>query len=86
MEDNGTLTALHRMARTGLVDTERILVLRTASNFSAPPPGEEAVWSTTAHYPADSIPAKEAAYKVGSKVLKELVENWEDFENTTPEP
>ena len=84
MEDNGTLTALHRMSRTGLVDTERILVLRTASNFSTPPPGEEAVWSTTAHYPADSIPAKEAAYKVENTVLEALLADWKKFQKNTP--
>ncbi|MCZ6673578.1 MAG: purine nucleoside permease [Verrucomicrobia bacterium] len=86
MEDNGTLTALHRMARTGLVDTNRILVLRTASNFSTPPPGEEAVWSTTASYPADSIPAKEAAYTVGNTVLEALLANWSSFQDKTPTP
>jgi purine nucleoside permease len=84
MEDNGTLTALHRMARTGLVDTQRILVLRTASNFTTPPPGEEAVWSTTAQYPANSIPAKEAAHKVGNTVLEALLANWEMYEVTPP--
>lgn len=84
MEDNGTLTALHRMARTGLVDAERVLVLRTASNFSTPPPGEEAVWSTTAAYPAGSIPAFEAAYKVGNKVVESLLANWDAYEQTPP--
>ncbi|MCB1123956.1 MAG: purine nucleoside permease, partial [Verrucomicrobiae bacterium] len=86
MEDNGTLTALHRMAGTGLVDTERILVLRTASNFSAPPPGEEAVWSTTAEYPADSIPAKESAYLVANTVLEALLKNWDQYGPNTPKP
>jgi purine nucleoside permease len=86
MEDNGTLTALHRMSRTGLVDTQRILVLRTASNFSTPPPGEEAVWSTTAKYPANSIPAKEAAYKVGNTVLEALLKSWKQYAKTTPKP
>lgn len=86
MEDNGTLTALHRMARTGLVDTDRILVLRTASNFSVPPPGEEAVWSTTAPYPAQSIPAKDAAYKVGNKVMEALIAGWDTYEKSTPGP
>ena len=86
MEDNGTLTALHRMSRTGLVDPQRVLVLRTASNYSTPPPGEEAAWSTTAHYPADSIPAKEAAYKVGSTVMHALLEDWSRYEAHTPQP
>ena len=42
MEDSGTLTALHRLDRIGRVDAERVLVLRTASNFTVPPPGKSA--------------------------------------------
>ena len=41
MEDSGTLTALRRLSRVGRVDLKRVLVLRTASNYSMPPPGEK---------------------------------------------
>jgi purine nucleoside permease len=41
MEDSGTLTALHRLARTGRVDAQRILVLRTVSNYTMPPGGSQ---------------------------------------------
>jgi purine nucleoside permease len=34
MEDSGTLTALYRLARIGRVDTERVMVLRTVSNYT----------------------------------------------------
>ena len=73
MEDNGTCTALWRLARAGLVDTERVLVLRTASNFATPPPGKDAGWSSTAPYPAMGEPAKEAAYLVANKVVEALL-------------
>ena len=34
MEDSGTVTALFRLGRTGLVDPNRILLLRTVSNYT----------------------------------------------------
>ncbi len=84
MEDNGTLTALHRHAKTGRVDTDRVLVLRTASNFSMPPPGHDAGWSTTAPYPARGLPAKEAAYQVTKVVLDALLADWATVRETPP--
>ena len=74
MEDNGTCTALWRLSRAGKVDTSRVLVLRTASNFATPPPGKDAGWSTTAPYPAMGEPAKEAAYLVANTVVEALLE------------
>ena len=73
MEDTGTLTALRRLDRIGRVDLSRTLVLRTVSNFSTPPPGEDAAWSTTAPYPDRGRPALEAAWQVGSHVVRALV-------------
>lgn len=73
MEDNGTLTALHRLGNADLVDPSRVLVLRTASNFSMPPPGRDAGWSTTAPYPAQGEPAKESAYLVANTVVEALL-------------
>lgn len=84
MEDSGTMTALYRLERTGLVDPERVMVLRTASNFTVPPKGKTAAWSTTAPYPDDGLPALEAAYLVGNKVIKEIVSNWKTYETEIP--
>ncbi|GGA84040.1 NUP-family purine nucleoside permease [Neiella marina] len=84
MEDNGTLTALHRLDRTGLVDADRILVLRTVSNYSMPPKGKTAAWSTTADYPDDGFPAIEAAYEMGSVVLDALLDDWSTYQQTLP--
>ena len=86
MEDSGTLTALHRLAREGLVDPERVMVLRTASNFTLPPPGRTAAWSTTAPYPDEGRPALEAAWRVGSAALDALLADWERFEAAPPRP
>ena len=84
MEDSGTLTGLHRLGRSKLVDTQRVMVLRTASNFTKPPPGKEAAWSTTAPYPDAGLPAKEAAFAVGNVVVQEILRNWDKFENSVP--
>jgi len=84
MEDNGSLTALHRLAKAKLVDTNRVLVLRTVSNFTMPPPGKTAAWSTTAEYPDDGLPAIEAAYSLGNKVVQELLRGWDKYQTTIP--
>jgi purine nucleoside permease len=84
MEDSGTLTSLHRLGRVGLVDTDRVMVLRTASNFSMPPPGKEAAWSTTAPYPDDGLPARESAFLVGNSVVQEILKNWREFKTEIP--
>ncbi len=84
MEDSGTLTALHRLGRVKLIDPERIMVLRTASNFTIPPPGKDAAWSSTAPYPDDGLPAKEAAFRVGNAVVKEILANWDLFKDSLP--
>jgi purine nucleoside permease len=39
-EDNASLTVLSRAAASGLVDMHRVALLRTASDFSAPYPGQ----------------------------------------------
>ena len=39
MEDTGTMQALTNLAKAGRTDLNRVLVLRTASNFDSPPPG-----------------------------------------------
>ena len=84
MEDSGTLTALNRLDRTARVDASRVMVLRTVSNFTQPPPGRMPAWSTTADYPDNGLPALEAAYRVGSAAITALVDGWEEYAHTSP--
>ncbi|MEM8981945.1 MAG: purine nucleoside permease [Pseudomonadota bacterium] len=84
MEDTGTLTALNRLARQGLIDADRVLVLRTASNFTMPPPGKTAAWSTTAPYADEGAPAIRAAFTVGRAVVDALVDGWDQWADTVP--
>lgn len=84
MEDSGTLTALHRMARIDLVDAQRVLVLRTISNFTVQPTGKSVTWSTTADYPDDGRPALEAAFVIGNTVVEAILTNWDTYKDQLP--
>ncbi|WP_269525166.1 purine-nucleoside phosphorylase [Coraliomargarita parva] len=84
MEDTGTATALQRVAKTGKVDFERLLVLRTASNFSTPPIGKDVVWSLFAKYPANGVPALEAAHALSTEVADALIKDWDEYADTIP--
>ncbi|KAK5001915.1 hypothetical protein LTR60_007259, partial [Cryomyces antarcticus] len=75
-EDNATLEALLRGAVTGLVDFARIIVMRTASDFDRPYPGEAA---TTNLFWADQGgfgPAIQNIYRAGVKVVDGILGEW----------
>jgi purine nucleoside permease len=83
MEDHGLAAALTRLGTMGKVDSQRVLVLRTGSNFSQPPAGQSAAESMVAEY-AGMLPALEAAHRVGSTVVRALVRDWARVEQATP--
>jgi purine nucleoside permease len=87
MEDSGTLQSLTFLAQAGRVDLNRVLVLRTISNFDREPPGE-APADTLAkmaqgNYPA-FLPSVEAAERVGDKVVRDIVEHWTERDANLP--
>jgi purine nucleoside permease len=86
MEDSGTLVSLTYLHPTGRVDKNRVLVLRTASNYSMPPPGVTAAENLQKENEGYSglEPAVEAAYRVGSVVVVELVRGWPRYRNHLP--
>ncbi len=78
MEDSATFTALSRLAEMGLVNTERVMLLRTASNFDQPYPGQtpqESIVADSGGY----IPAVVNAYRVGSAVSNQIIKNWNEW-------
>jgi purine nucleoside permease len=87
MEDSGTLQSLTLLAQAGRVDLNRVLVLRTISNFDREPPGESPAdtLAKMAHgnYPA-FLPSVEAAERVGDKVVRDIVEHWTEREASVP--
>ena len=87
MEDSGTLQALTFLSHTGRVDLQRVLVLRTVSNYDREPPGTSAADSLKGmvfgNYSA-YLPALEAAERVGDKVVRDIVEHWSERVATIP--
>ncbi|MEM7080398.1 MAG: purine nucleoside permease [Pseudomonadota bacterium] len=84
MEDSGTLTALERLQRLHKVDMARVMVLRTVSNYTAPPNGKTAAWSTTAPYPNEGEPALDSAYVVGAHIINKILDNWSLYADEVP--
>lgn len=88
MEDTGTLLALGYLHPTGRVDKNRVLVLRTGSDYSEPPPGMSAAQSLAnenqGHGYSGLDEAVEADYRVGSTVVNELVRNWSRYRTQIP--
>jgi purine nucleoside permease len=86
MEDTGTLQSLQNLAHASRVDWQRILVLRTVSNFDQQPRGMTAAESLANQrvgtYSA-YLPSLEAAYKVGHEVVNALLKQWPAFPVTS---
>ena len=79
MEDSGTLSSLQLLAKAGRVDWNRVLVLRTASDFDSPPPGITAAENLARNRGGQFsgfLPAVEAAWRVGNTVVAEIVAHW----------
>jgi purine nucleoside permease len=87
MEDTGTMQALTFLSQAGRVDLQRVLVLRTVSNYDREPPGTSAAESlqemASGNYSA-YMESLEAAQVVGDKVVRDLVEHWREREATIP--
>jgi purine nucleoside permease len=78
MEDHGIANALQRLAALQRVDFQRVLFLRTGSNFSMPPAGQGAAESMVAEYQGMG-PALEAAWRTGSPVVHAIISDWDRF-------
>jgi purine nucleoside permease len=83
MEDQGIAAALARLAKMGRVDFNRVLFLRTASNYCMQAPAQDVNKSLHSEY-AGYIPSLEAAYRVGSRVTHELSAHWDTYGAAPP--
>ena len=87
-EDAGILQSLTFLAHAGRVDLQRVLVLRTASDYDAPGDGQTAaeLLATDAAPNGESAyrEALESAYRVGSPVVTELTAHWERYRARVP--
>jgi purine nucleoside permease len=74
MNDTGTMLALQSLTAQGKADWNRAVLLRTASNFDMPPPGVTAAANLESEKHGEYsayLPALEAAYSVGHRVVAE---------------
>lgn len=86
MEDTGTYLALSWLHESGRVDKNRVMVLRTASNYTMPPPGVGAAENLVREkkgYSGLEV-SIESAYRVGERIVGEITGNWDRYRETTP--
>lgn len=76
MEDSGFMAAIERLNAMHKVDTNRVMVLRTGSNYTEPRPGHTAVESVTESHPGTRL-ALESAWLCGSTVLHQILGSWD---------
>jgi purine nucleoside permease len=85
MEDQGIAAALSRLSGMGKVDFQRVMFLRTASNYCMQAPAQDVNKSLHGGY-AGYLPSLEAAYRVGSRVTHELAAHWDVYGDKAPGP
>jgi purine nucleoside permease len=87
MEDSGTLQALTFLDQAGRADRDRVLVLRTASNYTMQHRRATAAESLAGEAEGDLsafLPSLEAAWQVGHPVVEELVDRWRRYDDALP--
>lgn len=86
-EDNATRNALERAAAAGRVDLKRLAVLRTASNFDRPYPGQSAhdsLLASTTGATGGFVPATQNLAIVGGIVVRDIVSRWSLWREGVP--
>jgi purine nucleoside permease len=88
-EDAGYLQALTFFSQAKIGDINRVMVLRSASDFTISPPGQLATQLLFADqdHPAPSAfqQSVNSAFAVGSAVVDELVHSWASYRDHIPE-
>jgi purine nucleoside permease len=87
MEDSGALQSLQFLAHAGRVDWNRVMVLRTVSNYDEQGRGMTAAQSLSLQRRgkyAAYLPSLETAYQVGHVVVGKLIGNWAQYQDTVP--
>lgn len=83
-EDSGFMNTMTRLNEMHRVDIDRVLVLRTASNYSMQPEGMSAYDSMTAPFGEGGRLAFEAEWQCGSTVMHKIIDNWDKYRDQIP--
>ncbi|SGZ52333.1 CIC11C00000005443 [Sungouiella intermedia] len=79
-EDNASLEAVTRLDKAGLVDFNRVIVMRTISDMTRPPPSKANDTVSWFNNPKDG--GSGAAYSnlvvAGLPIVSDILENWDD--------
>jgi len=78
MEDIGILTAFRNLEREDIVSFDRILIVRSISDFDQQYPNETVENSIHTYWDGFSI-AIENVYRVGSLIVHDIINNWADW-------
>jgi purine nucleoside permease len=88
MEDSATLQSITYLHSAGLVDKNRVVILRTASNFTMQPPGLTAAENLKNESSGDGYAAMksaiESAYLVGSQFSDYILAHWGEVKTVPP--
>jgi purine nucleoside permease len=93
MEDNGTLRALTQLAKAGIIDWNRVMLLRTGSNYTMQAPdGQSALESFRAEGEGGGgetmfpgyLPSLRSLQRAGSAVIREIIDHWDRYAGAPP--
>jgi purine nucleoside permease len=84
MESQSAARTMQTFSRLGMVDRNRVMVLRTASNPSGPPPGVDAL-ATIGDEAPGQLAAYESNYRVGAPVIHEILKKWDLYGTSLPQ-
>jgi purine nucleoside permease len=86
-EDSGILQGLTQLAGAGRVRLDRVLVLRSASDYTEPPPGQTAMdvaLDLGKSGPPGMQPALANLYRTAAPVVRYLTDNWATTREKVP--
>lgn len=87
-EDAAYLQALTFLSQAKIVDINRVMVLRSASDFTSPLPGQTAAELLTSgadpNAPSALLESTTSVFDVGSAAVNELVRNWATYREHIP--
>lgn len=84
MESQTFMGTLYVLGEQGLVDPNRVMVLRTASNFTEPLPGQSPMASVGDEAPGQ-LEAFESNYRAGAPVVHEILSHWSRYRDHIPQ-